>query len=158
MASSLKEGAADTLRDVGRALRQAGDGRELKKDLARNLRNAGKPAAEEMRTKLRGALPSSNGLAALFTKKRFSVRNRFAGKNAGISITTGTAHQFSGVENSGTVRHPVFGGKAWVAQSVGGAGVLERTFEENADEFAEGVVSALDETLQRLTRSLDKAS
>jgi hypothetical protein len=158
MASDFRVDGADVFRGVGRALKQAGDGRELKKDLARELRNAGKPAAEEMRAKLRGALPSSNGLAALFTKKKFSVRNRFAGDGAGISISTGTGHQFSGVERSGTIRHPVFGGPTWVVQSVGGSGVLERTFAENADEFADGVASALDATLQRLVTSIDRAS
>lgn len=156
----------DTLREVGRALKEAGDGREIKRDLARELRAAGKPAADDMRTALASRLPHGNGLAAFFTKKKFSIRNRFSGNSAGIQMSTGKKHQFAQVEDTGILRHPVFAdGEVerkdwlWVAQSVTGAkGVLQERFEDHADEFVEAAASALDSAIARLARSIDRGA
>lgn len=162
-AENFRIEGVDTIRAVGRGFKEAGDGKEIKRDLARELRAAGKPAADDMRATLAGQLPQGNGLAAFFTKKKFSIRNRFSGNSAGIQMTTGKKHQFAQVEDTGILRHPVFAdGEVerrdwmWVAQSVTGAkGVLEERFEAHADEYVEAAASALDSAITRLTRSID---
>lgn len=151
----IRVNGVDTLREIGRALKEAGDGKEIKRELTRELRKAGKPAAEDMRSTLASRLPHGGGLAVLFTKKKFSVRNRLSGANAGVRISTGKKHQFAQVEDTGVLRHPVFAQEGrdwlWVAQSVTGAkGVLGETFADHTDEFAKAAASALDSALERL--------
>lgn len=165
MAGSFRIEGADALRAVGRALKEAGEGKELKKDLARELRTAGKPAAEDMRAELAKALPDRGGVSASLTKRKFSVQTRLTGSGAGVRIATNKKHQYASLEDTGILRHPLFADKdeprsdwLWVAQSVSGAkGALTDTFHEHSAEFVNGVQAALDKTLESLDRALKKA-
>lgn len=172
MAVSFRFQGADALRAVGQALKEAGEGKELKKGLSRELRAAGKPAAEDMRAELAKALPKSGGLSASLTKRKFSVLTRLTGAaradghgGAGVRISTTKKHQYTSLEDTGILRHPVFADGEetrsdwlWVAQSVSGAkGALTDTFDEHIPEFVNGVQRALDQTLDSLDRAMRRA-
>lgn len=159
---SFRIRGAGTLRDVGIALRDIGDGKELKRNLVRQLREAGKPAAEAMRARLAKELPDRGGVSVLLTKRKFSVRNRLTGKGAGVQIATTKKHQYRQLEDTGILRHPVFGDGdeprsdwLWVAQSVSGAkGALGDEFDDHNTEFVRAVQDALDSTWDRVDRAL----
>lgn len=162
MAKDFRIEGADALRGAARALGEAGTGKELKKALVKNLRQAGKPAADDMRTHLRQVMPARGGLAAAFTKRRFGVRNRLTGKGAGIRIVALGSHAYKAVEERGRLRRPVYADAArpktewtWVTQQVPGAiGALAQTFESHSDEFAEGIQDALQQVIREIERAL----
>lgn len=166
MAKDFRVEGVEALRGAGRALALAGDGKELKKALVKNLREVGKPAADDMRSHLREVMPARGGLAAAFTRRRFSVRNRITGRGAGVRIVALGSHAYKAVEDRGRLRHPVYANAAlpktewtWVTQQVPGAiGALSKAFEDHEAEFAEGIQDALQEVIRGIERSIEEAS
>jgi hypothetical protein len=81
--------------------------RDLKLQLARGTRNAGKPFIEQARANARDRLPKGGGLNNLVADERIAVRNRLTGRSVGISVRTNW--RLVNQTNAGFVRHPTFG-------------------------------------------------
>lgn len=142
---------SDAIRDLGRALKSAGDGGELRKGLLRELRAAGKPITAAVRSDLGSKMPQRGGLAAHLAKAKVSTRNKLSGNSAGISIQTSVpGYDLAGIEK-GTVRHPTFGHRPWVAQSVE-ANVITNAIDSKKNTMRDAVIDAIDSVLDHIDR------
>src|SRR5690242_12010056 len=81
----LRVTGADDLERVGKRLREVGAG-DLRKELLRGIREAGKPVILDVRKSALETLPRRGGLAALVAKSKFATRTRVSGKNVGVQI------------------------------------------------------------------------
>ncbi len=107
---------ADTIRAVTRALLAEANGKELRRDLLRNIRGVLKPAAEEAKRNIRTSPSkgSGGGRASLrqAVAKQVKIQAKLAGKNASIKVKTGKTKDLRGFDmaprrtNRGTWRHP----------------------------------------------------
>ena len=107
------------LNALGAAFKAAGDeGKGLKRELLKEIRDETKPASEDVRRSAESLLPRRGGLAARVAGSRFSTSTRFGANTAGVRIVGKSGYNISRM-NAGTLRHPVFGNRsAWVTQSV----------------------------------------
>jgi hypothetical protein len=103
---------------LSKDLRQAG-AKELRRELYRGLQRAAKPLIADAKVSAR-SLPHRGGLADRAARARFRVKAR-AGRTPSISIVAADAKGRSvdlDALDRGTVRHPTFGHRPWVAQQV----------------------------------------
>ena len=157
-----------SLEALAKVMRKVGDGKELRRQLLAALREAGQPAADDMRTTLAAKLPKRGGASKVLTKKKrtFAVRNRLSssGKDsAGVRIlSTDDKHDYDSLERRGVLRHPVHPGRRprrswrWVEQKVPTAGVLEGVMREHEPEFLAGVESAMTRAAAAVEASIAK--
>lgn len=76
----------DQLASLAKSLRQLDSSGEIKKQLARELREAGKPIAPDVKANL-ARLPRRGGLAADVTRRvKVGIRNSFSGEKAGVRL------------------------------------------------------------------------
>ena len=83
---------------------------ELRKQLLKDLREAGKPTVSDIRAGILATFPNRGGLANRMAKTSLGVRNRLSG-NAAVRLQ-GTSRQVRGLQQmdrEGTWRHPIFG-------------------------------------------------
>lgn len=152
----------DALRGLSRAFKDAEDGKELRKQLVRRLRDAGKPTAAALQAATVAHLPTRGGVARTFTRPKYSIRNRLTGENASVRITSSKKHSWRGLEEKGELRHPVFpGGRprvewVWASQHVPTQGVQAVELADHIDEFRDGVMAAINDAAAALTRSIEK--
>lgn len=124
MGEDISVKGSHELEALARRLKEAG-GAELRKEMLRGFRAAGKDTIKSVRTSARSTLPKSGGLADLVAKSSFGVRTRLAGDKTGVQIK-GTGKTVRGLRDidAGHVKHPVFARSgdrkswAWVVQSV----------------------------------------
>lgn len=108
---------ADQLQRLGLSLKQAGNS-DLRKDMLRGLRVAAKPLLEDVKDSARDTLPKAGGLNEFVATGKYSVRNKLAGRNAGVRLVgTKSGHDIAAIDR-GKVRHPVFGHAVWATQDV----------------------------------------
>ena len=102
------EGAEQFLQ-LSKALKAAG-ALDLRKELHRELRKAGKPLVKETRDVARRTLPQRGGLARLIAKAPQRVQVRTGLDTAGIRLVAGKRRGAAETSNNlGLVAHPVFG-------------------------------------------------
>ena len=141
--------------EFARELRAFDGRREVVNEIRRELR---KPLPE-LRTAVReGAveiLPKRGGLGAWVAKSLFSVQFRDAGRSAGIRIkvsrknTKGKA-DIRSLDETGSLRHPLFGNrKKWYPQVVAARWFTE-TWEKFSDEWVKAADDALDKALEKI--------
>lgn len=76
------------MRTMGRAFRQADDGKLLKRELSQRIRKLGQPLAEQQRARVR-SLPSRGHQGQSMRQaiaRQTKVSTRWGGRNAGVSI------------------------------------------------------------------------
>lgn len=151
-----------TLRLVVRALRDEADGKELRRDLARNLRAAAQPALVAVRASIltmpskgRGKPPSLRASIAAAT--RIHVR---LGAKPGVSIASHNRGIPRGFRNAARKlnstkpwRHPFFG--SWdppVVQTSRKPGWFVQPLVAARGEFVDAAGEALDNVAQRISR------
>lgn len=105
---------ADQFLRLSKALKAAGQ-TEVRKELNKALRDATKPLIVETRAAAGQRLPQRGGLARRMSKAPQRVKVS-TGRDPGVSIVLKAQ---PGIKN-GTIRHPVFGGPAFVTQRVDG--------------------------------------
>ena len=145
------------LRRLVIALRKAGDGKELRKDLVKGLRSAVVPVAQAAKASIL-SMPSSGGHSGA------SLRGAVAG---GVKVqirTTGAAGVFVVAKSTGmprnfrnapkrldakSWRHPVPGVKKWVTQ-VGKPGWFDDTMQRARPGANRAAADALDSVAQRI--------
>lgn len=153
------------LKRLAAALSIEADGKKLRADLIKNLREAVKPAV----TKTKGEILSmhSSGLShgeplraaiARQIKPEVRVSGKLVGvrvraKNRGMPRGFGQAPKRT---NASGWRHPVYGkahGGIWVHQ-IGKPGWFERPLEEGRREYRVAVKRAMDEAARRITQGV----
>lgn len=165
---SIRVDGAESLDALARVMRKVGDGKEIKKRLAAGLRDAARPAADEMGEALRAKLPKRGGAArAIAGKKRaFTVRNRLVSgstNSAGVRIASvDRDRDYGSLEDKGILRHPKWPGRRprrtwrWDEQKVPTKGLLEGVFEQHQPEMLENVAEAMAEAARDVEASLNR--
>jgi hypothetical protein len=152
-----------TLRLLVSALKRESDGKELVKDLVRNLRTVAEPAAAAAKASILSmeshheSMPGLRASIARATK----VSVRTTGKRAGVAIRTSKLGMPRGFRNAPKRlnskkgwRHPVFGQDRWVSQ-VGKPGWFDDTiaaFKPAAHEAAKRALVEMANRIDRRTR------
>jgi hypothetical protein len=150
------------LRELAAHLKSLEDGKALRRDLAKRLRQAAKPVVPKIKASIRsmpsqgrGSGPSMRAAIA----KRISLRARVtSGRTAGIKLVAGKP-LLRGFENApkrfnrkSAFRHPVFGNREhWVEQR-GKPGWFDDVIAENRPHFRKAVVDTLDDFKKELNR------
>lgn len=108
---------AQQFRDLGTRLRAAGDeGKGLRRELLASIRVAAGPLVDAAKQSALETLPKGGGLNEWTANQKFSVRNRSAGRQAGVRIVATSRKRTSRsnmrlMDVRGLVRHPTFGRK-----------------------------------------------
>jgi hypothetical protein len=143
---------AQQLEELAALLKRTG-GNELRKDMLRGLREAGKPMARAAQDAARAKLPRSGGLNEWVAGSKYGIRTKTSGRSAGIRVVaTKRGHDLVGM-NEGLVRHPVFGGPGWSVTRIK-PGWWQDAIESHADQTREALGEVLDDISAKIDRSI----
>jgi hypothetical protein len=152
----------EALRALARVFDDHEDGRELRKGLLKQLRNAGKPTAAALQAATVARLPSRGGARDSFKRPKYSIRTRLTGVNASVRIQSSKGHTWAALEQRGQLRHPVFPRDrpraewTWVGQRVPTLGVQAAELDEHLEEFRDGILTAINETADQIAADINK--
>lgn len=154
MAVSVRVTGADELVRAAAALKAAGS-RELRKDMLAGIRKAAKPVIEGVKRRGDEELPAD--LAAQYRAAKIVSRTRTTGRSAGVRIQgpkKGKGADMGRANESGDVRHPVYGNRAaWASTNVQ-AGFADRGAESAVGPASAGMRAALQNTVSRIARTV----
>lgn len=152
------------LQALSRALKAEEDGKKLRRDLAKNLREALEPAKQEIRSGLMGMARSggSSPSPALRTVvlSKLKAEARLSGRSTGARMRIrqtpelrGFAHAPKRLNRKKGWRHKTFGKDVWVHQ-VGEPEYFDRPFKNNPREYRAAVLAAMEEMAQRIAKKV----
>lgn len=147
----------EDLARLSRALRAAGDqGKGLKRELTSSINRETKEARKDMRAAILPALPKRGGLAADVQRStRFTTTTSTGGQNLGVRIKARGKRSIRRMNNSGSVRHRVFGRGPWVTQTAGiEKDFLDKPFEESRPRLQRAVLRAVATIGSKINRSV----
>lgn len=154
--------AHEGLAAVVRAIRQETDAKELRKDLAKNLREVLKPAAAEAKSAIM-SMPSSGtrhggpGLRSMVARKirpEVKLGGRWTGARVKAFKTPGLrgfANAPKRLNRPRGWRHLTYGHEPWVTQH-GKDHWFDRAMETRQAHYRAAVVNALEDMAQRLAQ------
>jgi hypothetical protein len=143
---------AERLAELAAVLKRLDDN-ELRKDMLRGLRAAGKPLARAAQGAARAKLPRGGGLNEWVAGSKFAIRTKTSGRSAGIRVVgTKRGHDLVGM-NEGLVRHPVFGGPGWSVTRIQ-PGWWQDAIEGHAGQTREALGEVLDDISAKIDRSI----
>ncbi|MEU9220137.1 hypothetical protein AB0D47_26770 [Streptomyces sp. NPDC048376] len=156
---------SSNLRAVGRALRAEEDGKELRKELTRNMREALKPGAARAKSSIMSmASTTPHAGPALKTSIARKIRPevRITGKFPGAKIKAFKTKNLRNFPNApkrtnraSGWRHPVYGNReVWVQQN-GKVGWFDRAFEGQDAYYRRQVQFALAAMVNRIASRSD---
>lgn len=132
MTEGLRVTGAEDFDRLAAAMRAAD--KATKRRISARLRKIAKPLAEDVRREGADPMPQRGGLAARLAAASLSVRSSYASRGARVEIALRTRERYALARiNEGELRHPVFGGKAWVEQSVPAGSWTEAILEGGPD-------------------------
>jgi len=146
-------GGVEDMRKLGADLRRAG-AKDLRKELMKAGRDAGKIAQGKVRQHALSDLPHSKGLNVwVASHARVTAQTRLTGPSVGLSLKI----KHRGVKglsdlpaiNDGRLRHPTFGDEPWVLQLIA-PGFAGRAIDEVGETLVKGFLAAVDETARKL--------
>lgn len=126
-------------------------------EVRRDLRKPLPALRREIRSSAKSTLPSQNGFGAWVARATLTVRLRTIGRSAGIKLKLSRKNESSkadlkALDDSGRVRHPLWGNrKRWFGQGVK-AGFFTRPWEASADEWYKTADEAVDRALDKIRR------
>lgn len=154
-------GDQKALQALSRALKRHADGKELRKELIRELKRPLQPAIAEIKAELMtiGQAAPVKGQASLrrAVARRIRPVVRLSGFHAGVGVRarkTPTARGFSNapqrLNSARGWRHPVFGDRnRWVVQ-FGRRDYFDGPLERRRAEFRVAVVDAMERTARKI--------
>jgi len=119
--------------------------RKLNNGIRRRLREVAKPLGSEVRDTLAESMPRRGGLSAMIGRSKVSVSSTSASRQE-IRVRS-AGHDLEAMD-AGMLRHPTFGHKPWVGQSVpsgSAAKALEAGAPKVRDALMREVETLLDE-------------
>lgn len=117
MADEFSIRGAEDLAKAAAAIKATGN-RTLKRELARAIREAAKPATLAIKASALAELPRRGGLGKKVAASRVSTRVRTSARSAGVRVQATNLHDIAAM-NRGRLRHPVFGNRqVWVNQEI----------------------------------------
>ena len=141
----LISGSEDFLRLADRL--DEGD-RKLASRIRKRLRDVAKPLGSEVRDSLADAMPRRGGLSDLIAASKVSVASTGASRHPRVEIRVRSAGHDLESMDAGSLRHPTFGHRPWVGQSVPSGSAqdaLDRGAPKVRDALAREVEAILDE-------------
>jgi hypothetical protein len=139
---------AEKLDALGAELKRQGLG-AVRLKMLRNLRAAAKPVIDDVRHEIDSELPHGGGLNEFAAAAKLGVRTRVGGRLVGVRISgprKGPGADLGRANDSGEVRHPVYGDRrVWAVTKVR-AGFADRGLEKAAPAVRESLVAVLEET------------
>lgn len=163
MASTASLGlqlSPENLRNISRALRAEEDGKELRKELTRNMRDALKPGAVEAKSAIMSmASATPHGGPALKTSIARKIRPeaRISGKFPGAKVKAfktpnvrGFANAAKRTNRAAGWRHPVYGNSEVWAQQHGKVKWFDHAFEGREGHYKRAVTFALADMINRI--------
>ena len=154
----------DSLRKVTTGLKQASDGKELRKEMARELRAALKPAVSDARSAVMtipssGAGRQSPGLRQGIAK-RIGTEIRLSGKSTGAKVKArrtpnlrGFDHAPKRTQSRRGWRHPTFGRDTWVTQR-GRRRWFDDSTKKHSAKYRAAVKAVIDDFADRLAKRM----
>lgn len=153
MPSDLEIIGLDNLAHLSRALRAAGGaGKGLRRELNSGINRETKQTRKEMRAAIVPGLPQSGGLAAdVLRSTRFTTSTT----SSGVRIRARGKRSIRRMNDSGSVRHRVFGRGPWVSQTAGiEKSFLDKPFEASRPELQRAVLLAIGRVRAQIYRSI----
>ena len=133
----------------------------LQKAMLRQIRDAGKPIAHDMKAGIRAQLPNRGGLASRAAGAPIGIRTRATGRQAGIRLQANgskrsvTSRTLQSMDDSGSWRKPTFGHQPWTTQTAGAVkGWFTEPAQEAKPEIQRKVMEAMQETARHITRGI----
>jgi len=149
--ANAAQGSRD-LANLSKALKDAGRG-DLRKELLRRVREAGKATLPDIRESARANLPRSGGFADRVADQVYRVAATYGASGAKVRIVAKGMKELDDIDH-GRLRHPVYGNReVWVAQSIQ-PGFFSKTIEGRADEIRGEIGEAIDDIKKRIERSV----
>lgn len=151
------------LQALGRALKAEADGKKLRRDLSKNLREALEPIKEEARSNLMGV--ASAGLtrgAPLRTTvlDQMKAEARLSGKSTGARLRVrrrgmprGFASAGKALNNPAGWRHPVFNTGTWVQQIAIPPEWFDRATRAGHDQAQDKAMRAMEDMAKRIAKN-----
>ena len=168
MASTASLGlqlTAQNLRNISNALRAEEDGKQLRKELTRNMRDALKPGAADAKSAIMSmASITPHGGPALKTSIARKIRPevRITGKFPGAKIKAfktpnvrGFANAAKRTNRASGWRHPVYGNREVWVQQAGKVKWFDHAFEGQDGHYRRAVQFALADMVNRIASRSD---
>jgi hypothetical protein len=149
------------LLELGRALKREADGKELRRDLIRELKKPLAPAVAEIKSGVMaigaGGLPPGEGEPLRpAVVRRIRAEVKLSGKAIGVRVRArkteavrGFRHAPKRLNSPKGWRHPVHGSDRWVVQ-FGNPGYFDEPLEGRRGEFRHAVLEAMEATARRI--------
>ncbi|MEU3255909.1 hypothetical protein [Streptomyces sp. NPDC006997] len=148
------------LRNVDRALRAEEDGKQLRKDLTKNMREALKPGAAQAKSaimSMTSVTPHDGPALKTAIARKIRPEVRISGKFPGAKVKAFKTKNLRGFPNApkrtnraSGWRHPVYGNRAVWVQQHGKVKWFDRAFEGQDAHYRRQVQFALAEMVNRI--------
>lgn len=142
-----------------RAIRAEEDGKQLRKDLAKNMREALKPGAQQAKNSIMAMVSVKGATPSLRTSiaKKIRPEVKLGGHWSGARVKAFKTKNIRGFPNApkrtnraSGWRHPVFGNRdVWVAQR-GKLEWFDRSFRGRENIYNEAVAEAMEDMARRI--------
>lgn len=150
------------LQALARRLDQEADGKKLRRDLAKNLRQVIQPAIQEIKSDLltmsTSGLPHEGEPLRTAVSRGIRAEGRLSGRSTGVRIRARRTPSVRGFKNAPRRlnsargwRHPIYGSDYWVTQ-YGKPGFFERPILKRRNELRAAVLAAMEEMAARIAR------
>jgi hypothetical protein len=151
----------ERLRSLGRALRAEEDGKELRKELVKNLRGALKPAADEAKSAIR-SMPASGARHAGMSlrrevAKKVSIEVRLSGRTVGARVKARKTPALRSFTNAPKYlnrkrgwRHPWFGERELWYDQMGRPDWFDGPMRAGRSRYRKAVIDAMEATARKI--------
>lgn len=150
---------------IGTAMAAEADGKQLRRDLLRELREVGKPMVPELQSAVR-AIPAATVADPPLRDAiagQVKVGARMSGRSTGLQVSVSTKKDPRGfrfaarrLNSRRGWRHPVFGRDTWVVQY--GREWFEPTILRHRDDARAAILAAVDAMARRIAERAQKES
>lgn len=148
------------LQALGRALKDEADGKQLRKELSKKLREALEPIKEEARSNLMGIASAGLSQGAPLRSavaSQMKAEARLSGRNTGARLKVRRKGMPRGFHNAPKAlnnpqgwRHRVYGRDVWTQQVALPSEWFDRATRAHRDDAAEAAMEAVEDMAQRI--------
>lgn len=151
--------SSQDLENLVRALREEADGKQLRKELAKNMRDALKPAADEAKNAIMSMPTSATGTSSPGLRqaiaKKIRPEVRLTGRRTGARVKARKLTNVRGFANApkrtqqATWRTQTFGNGEWREQQ-GKLDWFDNSMNDRVPEYKEAVIDAMTDMGRRI--------
>lgn len=147
---------------LARVMRAEGDGKQLRKELIAELKDAVEPGVSAVQDRLR-SIPRRSGTTASspalgsYLAARVKPQVRLSGRSPGVRVRIGQTPKLRGFSmaarrlNRKSWRRPVFGDtETWVTQESPIPGYFDETLAKDRPKYRAAVIAALEKMARRI--------